>query len=160
MKRGSTLFLRAAVIGIGLVVLLFGTFLGRGIYNEWPREFPNIINLRYLAVAVVTVVIISFWAALYQALKLLNYIDKNTVFSKLSVSALRKVKYAALVMASALAAGMPTIYLIAEKEDAPGLILIGMTFVSTPAAVAVAVAVGQRLLQNVITMKSENDLTV
>lgn len=160
MKRGSTLFLRAAVIGMGCIVLLLGALLGQAIYDEWPQQFPDIVTLRYLAIAVIAVVIGSFWVALYQAMKLLGYIDKNTVFSKLSVIALRNVKYTALVMAGALAAGMPIIYLVAEKDDAPGLILIGMVFTGALVVVAVAAAVGQRLLQNVITIKSENDLTV
>lgn len=160
MTRGSTLFLRAAVLGLGFIVALLGALLGQAIYEEWPGQFPNIINLRYLALVVIAVVICAFWTALYQAMKLLNYIDKNTVFSKLSVAALRNVKYAALVMAIALCAGMPVIYLVAQKDDAPGLILIGMAFAAAPVVVAVAAAVGQRLLQTVITIKSENDLTV
>ena len=36
---------------------------------------------------------IPFFVALYQAFKLLSYIDKNQAFSELSVKALKKIKY-------------------------------------------------------------------
>lgn len=55
---------------------------------------------------------------------------------------------------------MPFFYLLAEKDDAPGIILIGMVFVFAAFVVAVFAAVLQKLLKNAIDIKSENDLTV
>lgn len=160
MKRISTLFLRVAIIVLGFVGLLLTTLLSRGVFAEWPLEFPDVANLRYVAVAVLATTGVCFIAALYQGMKLLNYIDSNTAFSKLSVLAFRKVKLAATVMGVVLIAGMPFVYMIANKDDAPGLVLIGMAIAGAPFVVAVASAVAERLLENVINIKSENDLTV
>ncbi len=55
---------------------------------------------------------------------------------------------------------LPLIYIIAEWDDAPGLILIGMVFVGASLVIAVFAAVLRRLLQEAIQIKSENDLTV
>jgi hypothetical protein len=49
---------------------------------------------------------------------------------------------------------------MAEVDDAPGLILVGMVPIFTSLVIAVFAAVLQRLLQEAIDIKSENDLTV
>ena len=56
--------------------------------------------------------------------------------------------------------GMPLFYLIAEKDDAPGIILIGMALIFASMVIAVFAAVLQKLLKEAIDIKSENDLTV
>jgi hypothetical protein len=103
---------------------------------------------------------IPFYFALYQAFKLLSYIDHNKAFSKLSVRALKNIKYCAITISILLAAGMPLFYLIAEMDDAPGIILIGLVLIFASMVIAVFAAVLQRLLQEAIDIKSENDLTV
>jgi len=55
---------------------------------------------------------------------------------------------------------MPLFYLFAEKDDAPGVILIGMVIIFASMVIAVFAAVLQKLLKNVLDIKSENDLTV
>ena len=55
---------------------------------------------------------------------------------------------------------MPIFYLIAEADDAPGIILIGMVIIFAALVIAVFAAVLQKLLQEAIDIKSENDLTV
>ena len=55
---------------------------------------------------------------------------------------------------------MPLLYLMAEIDDAPGIILIGMVIIFASLVVAVFAAVLQRLLKEAIYIKLENDLTV
>lgn len=160
MKNGSTLFLRASLVGMGLIVLTVCFFVIPSIFREWGQEFPHLSYWRYAIAAALTITAVAFFAAEYQAMKLLNYVDKNQAFSKRSVRALKNIKYAALVISTMYAGGMPLVYQVANKEDAPGLILFAMFFVFTPLAIAVFTSVAQRLLQNAIAIKSENDLTV
>ncbi|MNP58015.1 hypothetical protein D3C76_1528910 [compost metagenome] len=55
---------------------------------------------------------------------------------------------------------MPLFYLLAEKDDAPGIIVIGMVLVFAGMVIAVFAAVLQKLLKEAIELKSEIDLTV
>jgi hypothetical protein len=55
---------------------------------------------------------------------------------------------------------MPFVFLVADLDDAPGLIIIGMVPIFASMVIAVFAAVLQKLLQNAIDIKSENDLTV
>jgi len=103
---------------------------------------------------------IPFYIALYNSFRLLGYIDKNTAFSELSVKALKNIKYCAITISTLYVIIIPFIYLLAEKDDAPGLIVIGMVPIFASIVIAVFAAVLQKLLRNAIDIKNDNDLTI
>lgn len=161
MKNGSTIFLRLALIAMGLLAVVLGAVLVPQVHHHWAEEFPAMAYATYPIIAGLITAVIVFWAALYNAFKLLDLIDRNKSFTKLSVKTLQNIKYCALAIAGVFTAGMPAVFHIAEKEDAPGLVLIiGAIFIGVPVLVAVFAGVCQRLFQNAIDIKSENDLTV
>lgn len=160
MKQGSTLFLRAVVIAMGILVFTLCIFVLPGIHNGWAKEYPDAMYMKYPFMLGIVATAIPFFVVLYQTLKLLGFIDKNTAFSNLSVHALKIIMHCAVLIGIVYAAMMPIFYYVAEKEDAPGLIVIGMVFTCAPIVVAVFAAVLQRVLQSAIAIKKENDLTV
>ncbi|MFE4354574.1 DUF2975 domain-containing protein [Peribacillus butanolivorans] len=160
MKRGTTLFLKIAVILIGIPVLALCIFLVPEIAKFAAELYPDMTYINYLVLIDLYASAIPFYFALYQAFKLLSYIDKNKAFSELSVRALTKIKYCAITISILYVVGMPLFYLIAELDDAPGIILIGLVIIFASMVIAVFAAVLQRLLQEAIDIKSENDLIV
>ena len=72
---------------------------------------------------------IPFYMALYQAFKLLTYIDKNQAFSELSVQALKKIKNCAITISGLYVVVLPFVFILAELDDAPGLVIIGMVII-------------------------------
>ncbi|MFF2457887.1 DUF2975 domain-containing protein [Peribacillus simplex] len=160
MKLGTTLFLKIAVILIGLPVLSLCIFFVPEIANFAAELYPDMTYLKYLVLIDLYASAIPFYFALYQAFKLLSYIDKNKAFSELSVRALKTIKNCAITISGLYVVGMPLFYLIAEMDDAPGIILIGMVVIFASMVIAVFAAVLQRLLQEAIDIKSENDLIV
>ncbi|MCM2584185.1 DUF2975 domain-containing protein [Bacillus stercoris] len=160
MNRMSTLFLKIAVIFIGIPILALCIFLVPKIANYSAELLPNIVYMKYLVFIYLYVTAIPFYFALYQAFKLLSYIDKNKAFSGLSVRALKNIKYCAVTISIFYAAGMPVFYLIADIDDAPGIIVIGLVIIFASMVIAVFAAVLQKLLKEAIDIKSENDLTV
>ncbi|MET1180333.1 DUF2975 domain-containing protein [Peribacillus simplex] len=160
MKLGTTLFLKMAVILIGLPVLALCIFFVPKIANFAAELYPDMPYLKYLVLIDLYASAIPFYFALYQAFKLLSYIDKNKAFSELSVRALKTIKNCAITISGLYVVGMPLFYLIAEMDDAPGIILIGMVVIFASMVIAVFAAVLQRLLQEAIDIKSENDLIV
>ncbi|MGN7387145.1 DUF2975 domain-containing protein [Sporosarcina sp. SAFN-015] len=158
MKRGSTLFLKLALFLIGMPVLALCIY---GLYSLINNPFnPQYAYALYPIVIGMYVSVIPFFAALYQAFKLLSYIDKNEAFSELSVKALQKIKFCAMTISVLYVIILPFVYIVAELDDAPGLIIFGMVPVFAALVIAVFAAVLQRLLQEAIHIKSENDLTV
>jgi hypothetical protein len=158
MKGSSTSFLKIAVILIGTPVLAL-CILGLFWLTKNPIN-PVYSHILYPILIVMYVSAIPFIVALYQALRLLNYIDKNEAFSELSVKALKNIKFSAITISALYVVMLPFVYLLAEKDDAPGLIIIAMIPIFASMVIALFAAVLQRLLQDAIDIKSENDLTV
>ena len=153
MQRSSTILLRVVIYLIGLAVAgLCVILLGVSISGNAGMFLPLMLGMLVAAA--------PFFYALYQGLLLLSYIDKNSAFSELSVKAIKKIKYSAGVISVLYALMMPYIIYVADKDDAPGAVIIGLVFIFAPFVIAVFAAVLERLLQNAIDIKSENDLTV
>ncbi len=160
MKKGSTLFLKATVCVIGLIVLALCIFALPSMWKGGSAEFPTAGNAIFLIMIGMYLTTIPFYIALWQTMKLLSYIDKNTAFSEMSVQALRKIKQCAVTISVFYIAFVPLLFPIADADDAPGLIVMGAAVACAPIVIAVFSAVLQKLLQSAIDMKSENELTV
>ena len=160
MKRSSVIFLQAviALIGIGALafLLLEPHFEGK---NANATLFEIYFKDPFLAYAYIAS--IAFFAALYQAFKLLGYIGQNKVFSQAAVNALRNIKYCALTLV-AFIAGAEGYFFIAMrgKDDIAGGVMMGLLMIFVSVIIATAAAVFEKTLQNAVEMKSENDLTV
>ena len=154
MKLGSTHILRGVVILLGLIVLaLCAIVLPAGIASDNTGYYWPILLGLYIPA-------IPFFYALHQTLKLLSYIDKHKAFSKLSVMALKNIKNCGLAISGLFLLGMPYIFYAADRDDAPGVVLVGLIIIGASFVVATAAAVFQRLVQNAVDIKTENDLTV
>lgn len=159
MKKSSTIFLQIVIVLISIVALAvmirFPLTEGRAVNLDLFHIYADpFIIYGYLAS-------IPFFAALYQAFKLLGYIGKNKVFSLNSVKALRTIKYCAIIQSTLIVMAALYIRIFHAKDDDPaGFVAIAIltTFISI--VIATAAAVFERLLQNAVDIKSENDLTV
>ncbi|MGZ7238410.1 DUF2975 domain-containing protein, partial [Streptococcus pyogenes] len=81
-------------------------------------DFLKVNSLKYIIYTILYGTAIPFYFALYQAFKLLSYIDKNKAFSELSVIALKKIKYCAILICSLHVLGLLLFYFVADKDDA------------------------------------------
>ncbi|GAA0305717.1 hypothetical protein GGQ92_003292 [Gracilibacillus halotolerans] len=163
MKQVSTLFLKIIVIIMGIPVLALCILALPRIVGEAIEHAVNGDTLGYIVLSILLIMYISaipFYLGLYQTLKLLSYIEKDQAFSSISVIALKKIKNSAKLISVLYGVALPLVYVIAEWDDAPGLILIGVIIIGASLAVAVFSSVLQRLLQKAIEIKAENDLTV
>ena len=160
MKKSSIIFLQVVIvlIGIGVLALMLWEphLEGR---NARATLFEIYFKDPFLAYAYVAS--ISFFAALFQAFKLLGYIGQNKVFSQAAVNALRTIKYCAIVMGILIVMAALYIRIFHAKEDDPAgfiALCVVATFISI--IIATAAAVFERTLQKAVDIKSENDLTV
>jgi uncharacterized membrane protein len=154
MKRQSTIFLRVVLSLLGATVLGICIFVLPGIIGsiELGGYDPILLGMYIPA--------IPFLIALYQAWKLLNYIDQNKAFSHTSVATLKNIKYCGIAIAALYAVGMPYIFHVADKDDAPGVVAIGLVIIGASIVIATFAEVLKKLLQDALEIKSENDLTV
>ena len=158
MKKASTLFLKFVIclIAVGAVIWLiwFPQLEGRAANLDLIDIYKDpLIIYTYIGS-------IPFFVALYQAFKLLGYIDGNKTFSQSSVNTVRNIKYCAIAFSGFIVLGILYIRLFVEGDDSAGVTVLGIFTTFASIVIATAAAVFQRLLQNAVELKSENDLTV
>ncbi|PZX02388.1 hypothetical protein C7437_11227 [Psychrobacillus insolitus] len=128
MKLVTTLFLKLAVIFIGITVLALCIFLVPHMANFVAKLYLNIAPMKYLIFIVMYGATVPFYFALYEAFNYLRYIDENTAFSELSVKALKNIKCCAITISGLYVLGLPLFHFIAKKVDPP-IVLMGLIII-------------------------------
>lgn len=158
MKRSSTLFLKVV-----LCLIATGAFAGM----VWfPQTEGRAADLDLLSIYTDPLIIYSFIASvpfffgIYQAFKLLNLIDTNKAFSQDAVNTLKNMKFAILTLIGFIAGALLYIRFFATGDDPAGPTMLGIIISMAFGVIATVTGVFQKLLQNAVDIKSENDLTV
>lgn len=157
MNRGSTIFLRLVISLIAIAALAVCFFpLPRMIAKEAAKT-PDTAWQIYLFLAGAYVQAALFVFALYQAFKLLNYIDGNKAFSASSVRALRHIKHSALSIGLLMVLGVAWVMVLSagSGEDSAGPVMVGLMGTFASSVVAAAATVLQTQVQKAIDTKSE-----
>jgi DUF2975 family protein len=158
MKRTSTIFLQIVIvlIGIGALALMLWEphIEGR---NAHATLFEIYFKDPFLAYAYTAS--IPFFVALYQAFKVLGYVRQNKTFSQATVKALRTIKYCAIAIIGFVAVSV-IFMMFADKDDRPAGVFMRILIAFPSTVVATAAAMFERIFQNAVDIKSENDLTV
>ncbi len=159
MKRSSTVFLQVVIVLIGLgalaLLLMMPQVEGR---NAHATQFEIYFKDPFLVL--VYAGSIPFFIALYQAFKLLGYARQNKVFSPEAVKALRTIKYCAMAIIGFVVVEEIVILLNHGDDDAAGVVAMGILITFGSIVIATAAAMFERIFQNAVELKSENDLTV
>lgn len=158
MRKTSTLFLRFVICLIAIL-----TFTG---LIWFPQTEGRAANLDLVSIYTdpfiiyVYIASIPLFVAFYQAFKILNLIDKNKIFSHAAILAVRNIKNSAFVIIGFLVLAISYIRVMVHSDDPAGPTMMGIVAVFTSLVIATAAAILQKLLQNAVDIKSENDLTV
>src|SRR3989344_2606120 len=159
MKKSSTIFLQVVIVLIGIVAL--------GIMIRFPLTEGRAVNLDLFSIYADPFIVygylasIAFFVALYQAFKLLGYIGQEKALSLSSVKALRTIKYCAIVLGILIVMAALYIRMFHATDDDPaGFIAMAIVATFISIVIATAAAVFERVLQNAVDIKSENDLII
>jgi len=160
MKRGSTIFLQ-------IIILLLGAGVLAALLWEPQVEGRNVnatqfeIYFKDPFLAYIYLAFVPFFVGLYQGFKILGYARRNEIFFQRSVRALRIIKYCALTTAVFILGAEGYLFIfIRGKDDIAGGVAMGVFIILVSAVIGTAAAVFERILQNAVDIKSENDLTV
>ena len=160
LKKTSTLFLKIVLFSIAALILTgllwFPQIEGR---NQFAAN-RILIYFNDPFLAYVYLGSLPFFVGIYQAIRLLGLIEQNKAFTLAAVKRLRNMKYSALGLMATIGAAMPWIFAFGQEDDAPGVVVLGLGAVLIAGVLATACAVFQKLFQNAVDIKEENDLTV
>ena len=158
MNRGSTIFLQIVIvlIGVGALALMLWEPHVEG-RNAHATLFEIYFKDPFLAYAYIAS--IPFFISLYQAFKVLGYVRQNKTFSLATVKALRTIKYCAIAIIGFVAVSV-IFLMFADKDDRPAGVFMRILIAFPSIVIATAAAMFERILQNAVDIKSENDLTM
>lgn len=159
MKKISIVFLQAVIVLIGIVAL--------AVLIRFPLTEGRAKDLDLFSIYADPLILygyvssIAFFVALYNAFRLLGYVGQNKVFSLPSVKALKNIKYCAIVTGILIVIAGIYVNMTHHKDDDPaGFTAICFVACFASVVVATAAAIFEKILQNAVDMKSENDLTI
>jgi len=160
MKRSSTIFLQVVItlLGVGVLAALLWEPQVEG-RNVHATQFEIYFKDPFLAY--IYVAFVPFFVGLYQAIKMLGYVRRDEAFSPRAVRALRTIKYCAIAVAIFILGAEAYIFIFVRgTDDVAGGVMMGVFIIFVSAVIGTAAAVFERILQNAVDIKSENDLTV
>jgi len=160
MKRSSTIFLQVVItlLGVGVLAALLWEPQVEG-RNVHATQFEIYFKDPFLAY--IYVAFVPFFVGLYQAIKMLGYVRRDEAFSPRAVRALRTIKYCAIAVAIFILGAEAYIFVFVRgTDDVAGGVMMGVFIIFVSAVIGTAAAVFERILQNAVDIKSENDLTV
>ncbi|UFU00075.1 DUF2975 domain-containing protein [Radiobacillus kanasensis] len=143
---------------MGVSVLGFCLFVLPDLARDAAIQNPEYAYLRYPVVYGLWTPLIPFLIALYQAFKLLMYIERNSAFSHASVISLKYIRNCAVAIIGIFIIG--DVFLITQNALHPGIGLLCLAIMGASLVIAVFAAVLKKLLLNALKIKAENDLTV
>jgi hypothetical protein len=157
MHRVSTIFLRLVISLIAIAALAVCVFKLPRMISQEAAKTPDTAWQIYVFLVGAYIQAALFLFALYQAFKLLSYIDGNKAFSQLSVRALRHIKHAALTIGLLMMAGIAWVMVLSAGtgDDSAGPVMIGIIGTLASSVVAAVAAVLQTLVQKAIDTKNE-----
>jgi Protein of unknown function (DUF2975) len=158
MKQTTILFLKSAVVLIGLVVLGLSIFGLPKLAAFSASSNPEFAYLKWPVMLGLFMTEIPFFLALYQSFRLLGLIENKDAFSEEAVEILGRIKLNALVITLLYVSG--ALFLFSQKALHPGVAIIGIVIIFTSVTIFVFAAVLQGLLSHALEFKFENDLIV
>ena len=157
MKRSSTIFLQIVIVLIGIGALAFMLWEP---HVEGVNKHATLFKMYFNSFVVYAFIgSIPFFAALYHAFKVLGYVRQNKTFSQATVNSLRTIKYCAIAIIGFVAVSAVFI-MFGDKDDRPPGVFMRILITFASIVIATAAAMFERILQNAVDIKSENDLTV
>lgn len=159
MQRGSARFLQAIIVlaaaGAMALMLWEPHTEGRNTHATTVAIYFHDPFLAYAYIASVPI-----FVALYQAARIVGYAGKSELFSAPAVHALRTIRLCAIAVIVFVAGAETYIVAFSNSDDPSGGIFIGLLITFGSTVVATAAAIGERIAQHGLDLKSDNDLTV
>jgi len=147
-----------AIFIIGLTIFLFCVLWLPKLAGDAAVMNPEFAYLKFPVLIGIYITAIPFYLALYQALRILNYIKGGEAFSEFPLISLGRIKNCATAIIILYVIGM--VLLAGQNALHPGIAILGIVIIFATTVVAVFAVILQELLKSAIDIKIENDLTV
>lgn len=144
MQKLNSIILRTVIISTGVLVLLLCIFVLPWLAQETAHLNPEVAYLQYPILLGMYATAIPFFYALYETLKMITIIDRESVFSSRLEQGLNYIKYCAYVILVLYISGF---FLLDYTNALPPLVaVIGIVII----LITILVAAGAAFLKHVL----------
>lgn len=124
MKNLSILFLKATLV---LLVLPTLALAGYGLYFLFNNPAnPDYATSLYPIVIGLYLSLIPFYYGVYKTWQILSHVRKGSLHSSQSAKDFKAVRLSAVVIGAIFILTEPFVFMVAQLDDAPGLVIFGM----------------------------------
>jgi hypothetical protein len=158
VKRGSTTFLKVIIFLAGIAVLALCIWLPEIAIRD-ARAHPDTAYFLIPFLVCAYGFCITFSVVLYQAFKLLTYIERNNAFSELSLKSLKVIKKCTFAVIFFIVLGIVSLKVLSKVtgDDPAGPISLSLMGILATSIIAAIVDVLQKPLKNILELKPEKD---
>lgn len=153
MKRKVNLLKLALIIISFLVIFVTVIFT-----FQFSSERKDGIN-SLLYCAVFGSVVFGF-RVLFLLNRILNFIKGAEAFSVKTLKVVSQIKKLILLVSIVFVGILPFFYRVADRKDAPGVMVIGLAFVSIPFTAFIFTQIVEELFKSATELKSDSELTI
>lgn len=156
--KPKTTFLKFILVGLVAFILFLSFLLTMGLlfsineHSVFPEQVLASISLYLSAIASLLII--------YYMYRMLSLVDNDRAFSVMSLIYVRAIFRLTIMEFIVLIGTVPFVYYIADNDDAPGVMIIGLGMLIIPLAVATFVSIIEKLLKNAIELKLDYELTI
>lgn len=144
MQKLNSIFLRTFIISTGVLVSSLCVFILPGVAQETAHLNPEVAYLQYPILLGMYATAIPFFYALYETLKMIAIIERESVFSSRLEQELNYIKYCAYVILVLYISGF---FLLDYSNALPPLVaVIGIVII----IITTLVATGAAFLKHVL----------
>jgi hypothetical protein len=140
------LYLKAFIIGIIIFTLIISIFAIPSLIKEGIAFYSKNIIISFFVGIYLS--IIPFLYSNIQAIKIINNISKNNLFSEDTIKSFNKIKKSSFVFCVIYIFLFPIFYYLGEIDDAPGMILLGFIIILSSIFIYILMSVLIDVLKN------------
>lgn len=150
MQKINSIFLRTVIISTAILVLLLCVFVLPVVAQETARLNPEVAYLHYPILLGMYATSIPFFYALYETVRMIRIIERESIFSNRLEQGLNYIKYCAYVILILYISGF---FLLDYTNALPPLVaVIGIVIIF----ITMLVAAGAAFLKHVLIKSRSN----
>lgn len=155
--KTKAIFFKGVIILFATIISFLTFLIGIEVFTSGETSKSFTIPLFFTSILLTDLFAFSALFYLYQMVSL---IGNEQAFSNQILPLAKKLNQRMVGMAVTFCGILPFVYRVAELDDAPGLIIVGLMIVSIPFSLVVFGKIVEELFKQAVYLKRDQDLTI
>lgn len=142
-----------------VIIAFFAAFITVIIFFQFFSGEKAQISMVSLFLSIILSVLLGF-RVLFLLTRILTYIKNSEAFSSKTLKVVSEIKKTILMISIIFLGILPFFYTVADRQDAPGVLVIGLAIAFVPFTAFIFSQIVEELFKSAIELKEDNELTI